>query len=245
MAKAKNFAERWLWYASKTSVCVPLDPAAYPTTICGRETVPFPPWACQGPNGGIHIDRRIGRIDVDVAKAPTSRIELNWTCTYSVRVVSRAWLADIRDLIDDNRIGIGEVRRNGRRLEKWATLHEAYAPPMFGADGWVALCPTCGGFHTMVAGRLFFADPGVVGRPLIVNGHGVFVREDLALARNLRTPVGAFKPSVVKFLANPPPFRAAPDWVRASTDVRSREDGQASQPWWRRLAATFSKAMRS
>lgn len=212
MAKAKNPAERWLWYAPKTRVCVPLDLAAYPTTVCGRETEPFPSWACQSPNGGIHIDRRVERIDVEVTKAPTSRIELNWTCTYHVRVVSTAWLNDIRDLIDESRIGVGEVRRSGRALDGWATLHEAGEPTLFGAKGWAQQCPVCGSVYALVAGQEFFADPRVVGRPLMVNSRGVFIREDLALARNLRTPAGAFKPSVVRFLANPPVIRAGPDW---------------------------------
>src|SRR6202008_4978405 len=156
---------------------------------------------CQSPNGGIHIDRRVMRIDVESAKAPTSRIELNWTCTYGVRVVAKSWLDEIRDLIDESRMGSGEVRRGGRPLVKWATLHEANAPALFGARGWASQCPICRDILTMLDGRLFFADPSVVGRPLIVNGKGVFVREDLALARTLRPPVGAFKPTVVKFLA--------------------------------------------
>jgi len=33
--------------------------------------------------------------------------------------------------------------------------------------------------------------------PLIVNNRGIFVREDEAVRRNLRTPAGAFKPSLV------------------------------------------------
>ena len=228
MARTKNPAERWLWYTPKTSVCVPLDWAAYPTTAFGSETRPFPSWACQSPNGGIHIDRRVMRIDVEAAKAPTSRIELNWTCTYGVRVVAKSWLDEIRDLIDESRIGIGEVRRGGRPLAKWATLQEANAPALFGARGWASQCPICRDILTMRDGRLFFADPSVVGRPLIVNGNGVFVREDLALARNLRTPVGAFKPTVVKFLAHPPPIRAEPDWSAGSSSDRPHRDGPSS-----------------
>lgn len=237
MAKAKNPAERWLWYAPKTRVCVPLDLAAYPTT---GETEPFPSWACQSPNGGIHIDRRVGRIDVEVAKAPTSRIELNWTCTYHVRVVSRAWLNDIRDLIDESRIGVGEIRRRGRALDGWATLHEADAPTLFGAEGWAQQCPVCGSVSAMVAGREFFADPRMVGRSLIVNSRGVFIREDLALVRNLRTPAGAFKPSVVRFLANPPAIRAAPDWQSGAPHLSEEAEPGAGSG---RMASVLRKRL--
>ncbi|MEI9891349.1 MAG: hypothetical protein WDN45_13135 [Caulobacteraceae bacterium] len=73
---------------------------------------------------------------MEAAKAPTSRIELNFTCPYGVWVISRAWLDDIQDLVDENRIGIGEVRRRGRPLDGRATLHEADAPTLFGAEGW-------------------------------------------------------------------------------------------------------------
>lgn len=127
-------------------------------------------------------------------------------------VVAKAWLDEIRDFIDETRTSIGEFRRRGRALDHWATLNEADAPTLFGTEGWAQQCPVCGSVYTMIAGRQFFADPRVVGRPLIVGDHGIFVREDLALARGLRTPSGAFKPSVVKFLASPPAIRAAPTW---------------------------------
>lgn len=249
MARAKNPAERWLWFSSKTGVCVPLDPAAYPTralpkSTYGPEFILFPSWACQKANGGVHIDRRVGRIDVDAAKTPLSRIELNWTCNYGVKIVAKAWLAEFRDLIDESKTQIGEVRRQGRPLENWATLHEANAPPMFGSEGWATQCPICGDIDAMVAGRNFFVNPTVVGRPVIVNTFGVFVREDLALARNLRTPRGAFKPSVVRFLAKPPAIRAPPDWASGSAPDRSSDEARSSQPAWRRLASAAWKALR-
>jgi hypothetical protein len=37
------------------------------------------------------------------------------------------------------------------------------------------------------------------GRPLIVAGNGFFIREDEVIRRNLRTPSGAFKPSLIRF----------------------------------------------
>jgi hypothetical protein len=97
----------------------------------------------------------------------------------------------------------------------------------------------------MIAGRQFFADPSVVGRPLIVGDHGIFVREDLALARNLRTPTGAFKPSVVKFLANPPAIRAEPHWDAEPVSKRAEgSSGSVPAIGWRRVAAAMGKLLR-
>jgi hypothetical protein len=96
----------------------------------------------------------------------------------------------------------------------------------------------------MIAGRQFFADARVVGRPLIVGAHGIFVREDLALARNLRTPTGAFKPSVVKFLGNPPVIRAEPSWDAEPSKRSQDSSGSARAAGWRRVAAAVAKLLR-
>jgi hypothetical protein len=213
--------------------------------LCGKHIEPLPTWACQSPNGGIHIHRRTGRIDLEAAKTPSPRVEFNWSCPYGIPVVAKAWLDEIRDLIDETRTSIGEFRRRGRALGNWVTLNEADAPTLFGTEGWAQQCPVCGSVYTMIAGRQFFADPRVVGRPLIVGDHGIFVREDLALARGLRTPSGAFKPSVVKFLANPPAIRADPH-SHAEPVSKRAEDSGGSLPaiGWRRVAAAMGKLLR-
>jgi hypothetical protein len=36
--------------------------------------------------------------------------------------------------------------------------------------------------------------------PLIVAGIGIFIREDEVIRRNLRTPEGTFKPSLIGFI---------------------------------------------
>lgn len=159
----------------------------------------MPAWVCKAPDGGLHVDHRLGRVDIDVAKPPIARIEINWTCDYGIRVLSRAWLSEIQDLIDESRVFVGEVLRGGRRLDNWATIHERTAPSLISSEGRGKICPICGHVFATLRGRIYFADPSVVGRPLIVNGNGVFVREDLALSRELRKPAGAYKPSVVKF----------------------------------------------
>jgi hypothetical protein len=134
-----------------------------------------------------------------VATPPTARIEINWTCDYGVRVLSRAWLSEIEHLIDESRTFVGEVRRGGRRLENWATIHERSAPSLISSDGRCEICPICGAAFTTLWGRIYFADPTVAGRPLVANRNGILVREDLALSRDLRRPAGAYKPSVIRF----------------------------------------------
>jgi hypothetical protein len=199
VARAGVTADRWLWYAARTGRCVLLDAAAYPSTIVNGTPRPSPDWICRAPDGWLHVDHRLGRVDIDVTRSPTARIEINWTCDYGVRVVSRAWLSEIQDLIDESKIFVGEVRRGGRRLDKWATLHERAAPTLISSDGRCEICPICGAVFTTLWGRIYFADPSVVGRPLIANKNGILVREDLALRRDLRLPAGAYKPSVVRF----------------------------------------------
>ena len=176
-----------------------MDPAAYPSTIFNGTPKPLPAWVCKAPDGWLHVDQRLGRVDIDVAKPPTARIEINWTCDYGVRVLSRAWLSEIQDLIDESRTFVGEVRQGGRRLDNWATIHERTAPSLISSEGRGEICPICGATFTTLWGRIYFADSGVVGRPLIVNRNGIFVREDLALSRELRRPAGAYRPTVVRF----------------------------------------------
>jgi len=161
MVGAAEKFDRWVWYAARTGRCVPLDPAAYPSTIFQGTPAPLPAWACQSPNGGLHIDHRLGRIDVEVAQAPASDVEINWTCDYGVRVLSRAWLSEIDDLVDGSAVSMGDVRRKGRRMENWATLHQAGAPRLFGSDGWAESCPICGNPFSVLRGRRFFADPSI------------------------------------------------------------------------------------
>jgi hypothetical protein len=143
MAGKKNPDERWLWFASRTSLSVPLDPGADPSTIVGGRPTPFPDWACQSPNGGVHIDNRRGRIDVDAAESPNARVEFNWTKPYGVRVISRKWFADIEDVVDQRTVFVGDVRRKGRSLEEWVTVHQLHQPPILSSEGWAQSCPIC------------------------------------------------------------------------------------------------------
>ena len=199
MVSTDPLSKHWLWYATETDDCVPLDSPAYPTTVFDGRTVPFPEWACRSPDGGIHIDARRLAIDLDVAEPPGGHDEISWTCEYGVHLVAHSWLNEIRDLIDMTCIGLGVIRRNGLVVDGWSTVHERQPPSLLATEGHGKVCPTCGHSYTVLHGREYFADPAVIKRPFIENSNGLFVRGDIVQARALRTPRGAFEPGQVEF----------------------------------------------
>jgi hypothetical protein len=79
-----------------------------------------------------------------------------------------------------------------------AAIDEARAPRLLSSEGWSKVCPVCGYVYATLHGKVFFADPAVQGRPLIITSDGIFVGEDEAIRRQLRTPTGAYKPTVVE-----------------------------------------------
>ena len=194
----KQNGEGWLWYALRTARCVPLDPNAYASTVYDREIIPWPNWCCKANDGGVHIDARVGAIDVHLSKAPSGPDEVTWTCNFQVLLASRGWLAQIEDLIDGQRVARGQVIVDGRVLEDWATINEAHAPGFLSSEGRSKVCPLCGNVYATLWGKVFFADPAAAGRPLIIASSGIFVREDEAVRRRLRTPIGAYKPTLVR-----------------------------------------------
>ena len=190
-------SERWLWYTPRTPRCIPLDPREYPSTVYDGEIIPWPSWCCKAPDGGVHVDARIGAIDVHLSKAPSGRDELTWNCDFQLLIASKAWLTQIEDLIDGKKVALGRVIVDGRDLPDWATIHEIHATRLLSTGGWSKVCPICGSIYSTLWGKVFFTDPAVAGRPLIVADSSIFVREDEAIRRELRTPKGAFKPSPV------------------------------------------------
>ena len=193
----KPNAKGWLWYALRTAKCVPLDPAAYPSTVFDREIIPWPNWCCKAPDGGVHLDARIGAIDVHLSQSPSGPDEVAWTCDFQVLLASRQWLTQIEDLIDGKRVALGQVFVNGKASSDWTTINEARAPGFFSSEGRSKVCPICGYVYATLWGKAFFTDPDVQGRPLIIASKAIFVREDEAVRRGLRTPVGAYKPTLV------------------------------------------------
>jgi hypothetical protein len=194
-----NPGEEWLWYAWRTPDCTPLDRDAYPTTLFDGEPMPWPDWACRAPNGGIHMDNRVGQIDIHVAAAPSPKDEVSWTCEFQVFLLARRWLETIEDLIDPTRIFVGRLYLEGRELQDWVTIHEPSAPLMMMKDGHRKLCPICGADNSVFYTGAFFSDPTMLGRPLIVGGKGLYVRREEAEERGLRTPAGTFKPIGVRY----------------------------------------------
>jgi len=191
--------ERWLWYTPRTADCLPLDPEAYPSTVYDGEVVPWPDWACKAPDGGIHVDARIAAIDVHLARAPTGRDEFTWNCDFQVLLATRQWLSQIEDLFDGRRVALGQVFVGGKALPDWATINESHATELFSSGGWSKVCPICGRISSVLRGKVFFSDPRIQGRPLIIASNEIMVREDEVIRRGLRTPIGAFKPSLVGF----------------------------------------------
>lgn len=195
--KRPSASDRWLWYAIRTPRCIPLDQRAYPSTVFDREVIPWPNWCCKAPDGGVHIDARVAAIDVHLSQAPSGADEVTWACDFQVLIASRQWLAQIEDLIDGRRVALGQVFVDGRALPDWATINEARAPGFFSSEGWSKVCPICGYVYATLHGNVFFTDPAIVGRPLLIASKGIFVREDEAIRRLLRTPTGAYKPTLV------------------------------------------------
>lgn len=110
----------WAWFAPKTSDCAPLDHRAYPSIEFLGRPIAWPDWACQAPDGGIHIDARRTSLDIHLAKEPKAKLEFTWTCNFGARLVARPWLSLIEDLIDEeDGIFTGEVLRGERTVEAW------------------------------------------------------------------------------------------------------------------------------
>jgi hypothetical protein len=189
---------RWVNYSAKTGDCIPLDRDAYPLSIYEGRPVPWPDWACKAPDGGIHFNASLATIDVQVAKAPSGRDELTWTCEFILFVLARRWFAEIEDLVDPEHVGIGSLFLGPERLKDWVVIFGRRPPPLRSAEGWEKSCPICGNPYSLIRGREFFSDPEIEGRALIVSTKGICVREDEVSRRNLRAPVGAFRPRLVE-----------------------------------------------
>jgi hypothetical protein len=66
------------------------------------------------------------------------------------------------------------------------------------SEGSEKTCPLCGNPATVTKGRVYFTDRQVLEMRLIVNDSGIFVRGDEVLRRDLRAPIGAFRPILVE-----------------------------------------------
>ena len=190
----------WLWYKSRAEEGLRLDPFAYPRLkhITGQPV--RTEWTCVQPNLVVHDDARIARVDAKVLPPPRAgRFQIGWM-ERRIKVLRRDWADGIADLVDGKRVAFGDISVDGKILPDWVTIHSAGDPPKLSEDCYLQICPNCGGTYTISWGkRDFFADPRAADLPLIVNGSGIFVREDEVKTRALPTPVGAYRPSKVMF----------------------------------------------
>jgi hypothetical protein len=196
---ASRSSEAWLRYGVKTAGLVRLDPAVYPSVPFGSARGPKPEWVCQSPsNGGLHIHAAARRIDVHIAERPLPRVELNAIEGYSLALIMTSWLDLISDLINPERVFVGDVILKGENLPDWRAIRSLAQPLLRSRkETLYSECPRCGDRTVFpVSGPLYFEDAGIAGEPVIATS-AIFVREDLVLARNLRRPRGAFKPERV------------------------------------------------
>lgn len=211
MARAKPPTPRWVWYCLRTSNCVPLDPEVYPLTVYEGRTLPCPNWVCKRPTGGMHMNARLGQIDIHVSKAPTGRHEMQWSCEFQTSIVAKSWCEGFADLLAQEEVFLGKIFHNGTVLDQWFTIHQPSPPLLLSTEGRIyPTCPICGEEYTTLHGSVYFADRRALDRKVIVNFKGVFIREDEVINRGIRAPIGAFKPRLVKFRENPPEQIAAP-----------------------------------
>lgn len=193
----RRFKIRWVWYASRSERPIPLDERRYPSIEFDKKPVPRPEWICQAENGGLHVDARIGRIDVHVASHPVPSFELNWTDPYALHVVSTAWLDPILDLVDGDRVFFGTLFLDGQSIEGWQSVHGLQQPVLKSAGMTVRSCARCGNVSTWTKGKEYFDDPAIADQVLLVEGSGLYLREDIVRERNIRLPIGSFEPSFV------------------------------------------------
>jgi hypothetical protein len=206
-AKASRSApsqEAWLVYAVKTARLVQFDPAVYPSVhrpASGpglAQYMPKPEWVCQAPHGGLHVHASAQRIDVHIAEQPVSRLELNTVRGYDLNLIKTKWLDLILDLINPERVFVRAVIFKGKILPDWRTIRSLAQPLLCCKREDRPVCPNCGYQTSFPKSRpWYFSDPQIAGEPVLATGNGTFVRKDLALARNLRRPRGAFKPMSV------------------------------------------------
>lgn len=178
-----------------------LDAKRYPSIEFDGGRLPHPEWVCQAENGGLHIDARAGRIDVHVASHPVSTMELNWTEPYALNLVARSWVEHWRDLIDSDRVFLGALLLDGDEIEDWMSVHGISQPALKSKKMTEQYCNRCGNLSTWTRGSEFFDEPHIGDQIALVNGNGIYLREDVVRERGIRPPSGSFKPSYVTWKA--------------------------------------------
>lgn len=185
----------WIWYASRSAHPVELCDRYYPSTLFDGRLIPRPSWICQSPNGGLHIDARIGRIDVNVKSIPETSTEITWTRPYTLNLFRRSWLDHIIDLIDNHAAFVGDVIVGRVSSAEWQTLHGRDQTVLLSKNANVFACPICGAIISWPKGKLYLQAPNIGDQRIIVPYQGILVREDIVIGRQLRTPHGSYRPT--------------------------------------------------
>jgi hypothetical protein len=193
----KRKREGWVWYASRSERPVHLDANHYPLIEFDGNQLPRPAWICQAENGGLHVDARVGRIDVHVTAPPIASMEINWTEPYALNLVAKSWAHLWRESIDPNSIFLGSLFLNGREIEDWVSLHGIRQPALKSRRMTERLCSRCGNLSTWTHGDEYFDDPHIGDQMVLVNGSGVYLRDDLVRKCHIGPPAGSFEPSYV------------------------------------------------
>lgn len=193
--------KRWIWYASQSERPVHLDAKRYPSVEFDGRLLPRPEWVCQADNGGLHVDARVGRIDVNVASRPISTMELNWTEPYALNVVARNWVDLWRDLIDPDQVFLGALLLDGRGIQEWVSIHGIRQPALKSKKMTERRCSHCGNLSTWTQGGEFFDASHLPDQMVLVNANGIFLREDVVRERGIRAPKGSSEPSYVVWKA--------------------------------------------
>ena len=133
-----------------------------------------------------------------IAERPLPRVELNAIAGYSLTLIMTSWLDLISDLINPERVFVGDVILKGDVLPDWRTIRSLAQPLLRSRkETLYSECPRCGDRTVFpVSGPLYFEDARIAGEPVIATS-AIFVREDLVLARKLRRSHGTFKPERV------------------------------------------------
>jgi len=187
----------WVWYASRSERPVHLDANCYPLIEFDGKQLPRPAWICQAENGGLHVDARVGRIDLHVAAPPIPSMEINWTEPYALNLVARSWADLWRDSIDPALVFLGKLILNGQEIEDWVSLHGLQQPALKSRKMTERLCSRCGNLSTWTHGGEYFDDPHIGDQIVLVNGNGVYLRDDLVQKYQIGAPAGSFEPSFV------------------------------------------------
>jgi hypothetical protein len=189
----------WYWYASKSDG-VSLHRPAYKSIEFDNKPFPFPDWACKGPNGGVHIDARVGRIDVSVSEMPPNREEFSWTYEYGVPLFKRKWFELIQPIVERNDIEVGAVYLEDELRPDWVTIHSIEPPSLLCKQIIESHCSNCGGTQTWTRGRCYFDSTIGFDREIIMNRNGLFILKSIVESMGLRTPNKCFKPTLVSNL---------------------------------------------